>query len=518
MKFNLKIIACKLDKIITETHISYNNRTLLSARLLTPGTAPFDKSAVYIVRSEDIPSLWDTDLPENLICVGRGDLQPVIEAKKYNLLVVDGGNPIVIHNEVQRIFDFYNEIDADLTNAILCENDLQSILDICTRFFDNPVYIIDSAQKLIACSSNMNDPEWNAVKAVGYLTVDVIDQLKRLDLLRNKTHGPQLINAESIPPFLVVGIIENDEKIGAVGVRQLYSKISENQLSLLQHIADVLTAAVSKVHYARYVKANQANRFMLDILGGTSYEVNFIIHNLSQLGWKIDDEYYIFRILPDPKDIEGDTVKYSGELIKNMFAGSVLLELGNELALIVNTRYCGDTLVEAFEHLSDFLQKRNFICGVSTLFRDFSWLFEQYKLAHAAINIGSLMDRDIRIFRYTKYIMPHMISLCDQVFNVNMLCHREAIKLHKYDKVNNKNYFYCLYLYLLNERSLLTTSKNLNIHRSTLIYRLNKISEIIRIELNDQEARMHMVYSYEILHFLDCLRNSADLGTLPPSG
>jgi hypothetical protein len=29
---------------------------------------------------------------------------------------------------------------------------------------------------------------------------------------------------------------------------------------------------------------------MLDMLAGALCEVNFIIHNLSQLGWKIDDD------------------------------------------------------------------------------------------------------------------------------------------------------------------------------------------------------------------------------------
>ena len=516
MKFDLRIIACKLADRITEIHIPNGGRTLLSARLLMPDAGLYEKTAVYIGSAEDIERMRDDDMPDNLICVG-GSSRGLRGAGKCNLLVVKEGQPIEIHNEVQHIFDFFNEIEADLTNAILYENDLQSILDICTRFFDNPVYIIDSAQKLIACSTNMNDPEWNAVKAAGFLTVDVIDHFKRLDMLGNRKKGPQLINAEPIPPFLVVGIIENNEKIGAVGVRQMYSKISENQLSILEHVAQVLTAAVSKVHYARYVKSSQASRFMLDMLSGTSYEINFIIHNLSQLGWKIDDEYYIFKILPDPKDIEGDTVKYSGELIKKMFAGSVLLEPGNDLALVVNTRFCRDTLDDAFENLKEFLEKRNFICGVSTLFRDFSWLYEQYNLAHAAINIGRLIDRDLRLFHYTGYVLPHMISLCDRVFNVNMLCHREAIKLHEYDKVNNNNHFFCLYVYLLNERSLLTTSKKLNIHRSTLIYRLNKISEIIHVDLNDQQTRMLIVYSYEILHFLDCLRGSAIPDALAPS-
>jgi hypothetical protein len=82
-----------------------------------------------------------------MICVGKGDVRPLTGASKYNLMVVDGAGVIDVHNEVQGIFDFYNLIDSELMQAILEEKDLQSILDICAKFFGNPVYIVDARAK-----------------------------------------------------------------------------------------------------------------------------------------------------------------------------------------------------------------------------------------------------------------------------------------------------------------------------------------------------------------------------------
>ncbi len=503
MKLSLAMILGKMTQKNTRLYMSNDERALLSARLLTPKTSRFDRWAVYIGKTGDILSMCNSGLPDNMICVGKGDVRPLIEAKKYNIVQIDGDGVLDTHNEVQDIFDFFNQIDDELMNAILHDKDLQSILDICTRFFDNPVYIIDAAQKLISFSSNLIDPEWRNLQATGFVGVDVVNSLKKLDQLGLNA---QMVQLDSIPPFLSVVIYDKNEKIGAVGVRQYYSEISENQLSLLQYVGEVLTVAVSKENYSRYVKAGYANRFMIDMLKGTSFEVSSIIHNLSQLGWRIDDDYYLFKILPDPKDIAGGTVKYSGELIKNMFSGSVLLAIDDILVLIVNTRYCQDMLDEAFRELDTFLENRNFSCGVSMVFKDFSNLFEQYKLAGAATEIGSLVNKGRRLFRYENYIMPHMISICDQTFNVTTLCHLEAVKLHAHDRKTGNNYFYCLYTYLLNEKSLLVTAKQLNIHRSTLIYRLSKIAEIINVDLTNQKLRMHLIFSYEILHFLDCLR------------
>ncbi len=62
---------------------------------------------------------------------------------------------------------------------------------------------------------------------------------------------------------------------------------------------------------------------------------------------------------------------------------------------------------------------------------------------------------------------------------------------------------YSLYIYLKNEKSLVLASKILNIHRSTLIYRLNKINEIIKVDLDDADIRFHMILSFEILRYLE---------------
>ena len=43
MKFDLRIIACKLADRITEIHIPNSGRTLLSARLLMPDAGQYEK-------------------------------------------------------------------------------------------------------------------------------------------------------------------------------------------------------------------------------------------------------------------------------------------------------------------------------------------------------------------------------------------------------------------------------------------------------------------------------------------
>ena len=64
--------------------------------------------------------------------------------------------------------------------------------------------------------------------------------------------------------------------------------------------------------------------------------------------------------------------------------------------------------------------------------------------------------------------------------------------LLNYDRVNNSNYTYTLRIYLSNSCNMTKTARQLFLHRHTLIKRLEKISLIGSLDLDDYYTRLHM--------------------------
>ncbi len=64
-----------------------------------------------------------------------------------------------------------------------------------------------------------------------------MNSIKKLDQYGKDA---MLVKLDPFPPFLSVNIYDKNEKIGAVGVRQLYSDVAEEQLSILKYVAEVL--------------------------------------------------------------------------------------------------------------------------------------------------------------------------------------------------------------------------------------------------------------------------------------
>jgi DNA-binding PucR family transcriptional regulator len=71
------------------------------------------------------------------------------------------------------------------------------------------------------------------------------------------------------------------------------------------------------------------------------------------------------------------------------------------------------------------------------------------------------------------------------------------------DRNNGTNYFETLKCYLENDRNMLQAAKKLNVHRTTLAYRLEKISIIMNTNVDDKnlDPLLRLFFHFcEILH------------------
>lgn len=68
-----------------------------------------------------------------------------------------------------------------------------------------------------------------------------------------------------------------------------------------------------------------------------------------------------------------------------------------------------------------------------------------------------------------------------------MICHEGLLELKKHDEKNQTQYMETLRVYLEQHLSATQAARELFIHRSTFLYRLDRIKEILQSELDDPE-------------------------------
>ncbi len=93
-----------------------------------------------------------------------------------------------------------------------------------------------------------------------------------------------------------------------------------------------------------------------------------------------------------------------------------------------------------------------------------------------------------------------MISLIRSNIHYDANCKHEIIrKLEQYDDIYGTDYTSSLFAYLENFCNILKAANQLDIHRNTLQYRLNKIDEICGCNLSDSQTQYELLVSSAVL-------------------
>lgn len=100
-------------------------------------------------------------------------------------------------------------------------------------------------------------------------------------------------------------------------------------------------------------------------------------------------------------------------------------------------------------------------------------------------------------YRYEDYYLVHLKNLFQQKESLKVFLCPTLKYLSAYDDKHNTELAYTLYMYYLNDRNLVQTAKAMNMHRSSLNYRFDKIIELVGELPASATERHYYILSYQ---------------------
>jgi len=85
----------------------------------------------------------------------------------------------------------------------------------------------------------------------------------------------------------------------------------------------------------------------------------------------------------------------------------------------------------------------------------------------------------------------------DRTFGTELI-HPGLSRLRRYDEHHGTDFYNTLYQYLRCERNVVATARALFIHRNSMIYRLQRIQQLLELDLDDVNVRLYLLLSYQI--------------------
>ena len=168
--------------------------------------------------------------------------------------------------------------------------------------------------------------------------------------------------------------------------------------------------------------------------------------------------------------------------------------------MFVNLDLNRNTLRDVVHSYTELVRDSNLKAGISKSYEGFHLSFQLLeKQASIALSLGQRYFPERWIHHFNDISNRYQLELLVSELPTEMICSPEILKMYQYDQENNTEYYLTLKTYLENNMQPVVTASRLFVHRTTLMYRLNKINQLFHIDISTAYNRLFLQVSMLLL-------------------
>lgn len=454
---------------------------------------------VHIVRKNDISSVRIFTMEQEL---EKGILY--LSPEKHGVRCrTDGGTSFcaqidlfALLNRILSVFDDFTRWQSRLTQAAENGCTLTQLLNLSSPMIRHPLCILDANEWGIAYSDMAlqfeMDEDWRDLVQKRTSNVEKVAAFNRLYYtyfrLKNVYHIPGNIFGEGY----AINLFHNQTFCGILimAVESKAESVSQGELDVLQYLGDLISSMISRNSID--VNTELPQRTLFDYLIQKD-EGSFLKleQSLKAAVWKKDDPKWLIYAEAAGAGYLAPRPSYAKPIFHRV-DGIVAAEYEAGLVLLCNLRILRNR-ERAAGVVTDRLGQIFYYAGSSSEFYDLTVLGRMVEQAQVSLRSASPGCGSIHEFENS--VTTYLISMLKQM-DGGMLRHPCLDVLRNHDDRFGSHLYKTLFSYLKNERKITRTMADLDIPKSTLSNRLNKINELLGFSLEQPEVRLHILLSY----------------------
>lgn len=270
-------------------------------------------------------------------------------------------------------------------------------------------------------------------------------------------------------------------------------------LSLLSPFADRLYARI-KTLTQDYGFYSTMRSLVSDALEGKHIARTSWSSVLIESSWEIGDALVLVQLRPDQRYDKNIYWKYVSEDLEMRWSGCIAFEHQDVLLLLVNlSRFKSPQGTNFGQALSYFLRDNLLTAGISREIRRFRDIPQAYTQTVVALRFGTECMPTHWYHQFDNYTLEYLLSLCTTELTSEQVSSTELLELKRHDALRGTEYFKTLATYFDCSFNALAASKQLCIHRSTFIARMNRIQELVSLDLSSPKEVLYLQLSLRLL-------------------
>lgn len=503
MRLNSIMIYYQLSKRFKINHAQYSQRYPV-------GRPVFYEPSVYTEGRAVI-----VDAKDALHCVNRltgcvlliiGSAAAACDRGNNDIVFLEEGiSEKTLFNVLTEIFDIFDSWDEELNRIVNGNVGYQEILDSCRMVLPEPAALMDGDFKYIAYS---NDERMyrNFVDDMNQLPLEDVNDLTSMPGFKELEQRREAFVYTAGEVVIYKNIYHENGYVGRLSLLIEESQ-EEAKTEYEKSVFD---------HLAGYVER------LYDQCGGFELGPPRLadLHHMLKKCLETDgaDEGELLRLLWSNKNLPGDVyymltirenilqrgkaynMRYLCSQMERMWPGTYCVTHNGDIAMLFNQNmFSKSTNLEFHKEMVYFLRESVLAAGCSREFTDISCIRSAYRQAEFAMEMGLRKNFTYCYHKFDDYGLDFLVKYGVENFLPEQVCSRELLALYRYDRENETSYYKTLLTYARLQYNAVASAKALYIHRSSFINRMERIRELIHLDLEDPEERLYLLLSFRIM-------------------
>ncbi|MFV0529298.1 MAG: PucR family transcriptional regulator [Lachnospiraceae bacterium] len=474
-----------------------SKRGVLGRPLLIEEESKLQTNRIYIsskMCSETIPST-------SILLILCSQCVGVDNIPRNVMYVVSDVSEGYLYNEVQKIVDKYDRWERSLNELCLQSSSVKELLEESVPLFGNPLQLINSDYVMLAYAGLQEVSSGVNIYGVPDDKVEFITELKKEEIYHSMMdrEGVFALNAR------VSGIASlniNIQQFGKMTHRLILlanETIRDGDECLLEYLAYFVEHVLAYNTPQTGEKENQLDTIIYKMISDRTADYMRISHQLTGMGWLSGHQYLCISLQTTYLDKKNLPIHAICDYLENILPDSSAVKYKEDIVIFINLTKSGMNREKVLEKLLYFTRENFLRTGYSRVMTGHLNLRRQYVQSYIALDVGNRHRSYSWTHQFDDIVMTHILEQAIKKLPYDMVVHEKLEKLQELDRTNQTGYIKTLKLYLDNHLNGVKTAKELYIHRSTFVYRLDKIKAILGVDFDDPDMVIYLMISLRII-------------------
>ena len=415
-------------------------------------------------------------------------------------------------NLLQDRFCALEDWENRMRDVVISGGGYQELFDASEHTLRNALFALDATYRMLACSKTFRsaDPINLRLYELGYHAPETMEKFyryKRIEDFQSR-EGPSVGEPGTVSEFETVSQWCRFEGAPLVQIVEVFScePMGADSMELFRLLMHYVNLIFLREQTKNQGPAQVSTRFLRDMINGDLTDSQLISDCARRAGIPVTGCFDAFRIRfrDNGRVLVGRFADALGALLPGCrivardFTVSVLNSYPRQDAALRRT---------ARQRIAALLAQHGAVCGVSAPFSALHDFPHACRQADRAMELGpklpeELAARDGDCFRYERAFVRCLIEAgegreFDAYYNNPWL--RKLEQLRQYDSEHDGNLTEILYWYLVCERRATETGGRLHMHRNTVMYHVQRITELLELDLDDYLTRQSLLCCFHHL-------------------